>query len=76
MIEKLKDRGIGTSVHFIPLRMHPYYQKTFGYRADEFPVASTQYQWYMSLPLFPTMTSAQIDHVIDSVLEIVKSAKR
>jgi perosamine synthetase len=75
-IEKLKERGIGTSVHFIPLHLHPYYQKTFGYRADDFPVASEQYKRYLSLPIFPTMTSAQIDRVINSVLEIVASARR
>jgi perosamine synthetase len=76
MIEKLKARGIGTSVHFIPLHMHPYYQKAYGYRADEFPVASKQYQRYLSLPIFPGMTPAQVDYVIEQVLEIVKAAAR
>jgi perosamine synthetase len=56
--------------------MHPYYQQAYGYRADDFPVASTQYQRYLSLPIFPGMTSAQIDYVIDSVREIIKAAAR
>ena len=76
MIEKLKARGIGTSVHFIPLHMHPYYQKAFGYRADEFPVASREYQRYLSLPIFPGMTPAQVDYVIESVREIVSDAAK
>jgi perosamine synthetase len=76
MIEELKARGIGTSVHFIPLHMHPYYQKVYGYRADEFPVATKQYQRYLSLPIFPGMTSSQVDYVIESVLEIIKAAAR
>jgi len=76
MIEKLKERGIGTSVHFIPLHMHPYYRNTYGYLADDFPVASKEYQRYLSLPIFPRMTSAQIDYVIENVLEIVKAAAR
>ena len=74
MIEKLKERGIGTSVHFIPLHMHPYYQRAYGYRADDFPVATEQYQRYLSLPIFPGMTSSQVDYVIESVLEIIKAA--
>ena len=76
MIEKLKERGIGTSVHFIPLHMHPYYRKTYGYRAEDFPVASKQYERYLSLPIFPGMTSSQIDYVIEKVLEIIKAAAR
>jgi perosamine synthetase len=61
MIEMLKARGVGASVHFIPLHMHPFYQKAYGYREDDLPVASQQYRRYLSLPIFPTMTTAQID---------------
>jgi perosamine synthetase len=56
--------------------MHPYYRNTYGYLADDFPVASKEYQRYLSLPIFPGMTSAQIDYVIENVLEIVKAAAR
>jgi dTDP-4-amino-4,6-dideoxygalactose transaminase len=76
MIEKLKARGIGTSVHFIPLHMHPYYKNTYGYREENFPVASKQYQRYLSLPIFPGMTESQIDYVIENVLEIIKASAR
>jgi perosamine synthetase len=76
MIEKLKERGVGTSVHFIPLHMHPYYKNTYGYREEDFPVASKQYQRYLSLPIFPGMTESQIDYVIENVLEIARSAAR
>jgi dTDP-4-amino-4,6-dideoxygalactose transaminase len=76
MIEKLKTRGIGTSVHFIPLHMHPYYKNTYGYREEDFPIASRQYQRYISLPIFPGMTASQIDYVIENVLEITRSAAR
>jgi perosamine synthetase len=76
MIEKLKERGVGTSVHFIPLHMHPYYQKTYGYRAKDLLVASKQYERYLSLPIFPGMTSSQVDYVIENVLEIIKVAAR
>jgi len=76
MIEKLREQGIGTSVHFIPLHMHPYYQKAYGYQAGEFPVATEQYHRYLSLPIFPQMTSIQVDYVIDRILEIVESNRR
>jgi perosamine synthetase len=76
MIEKLRERGIGTSVHFIPLHMHPYYKKAYGYKAEDFPVASREYQRYLSLPIFPGMTGTQIDYVIESVLKIVTGAAR
>ena len=76
MIEKLRERGIGTSVHFIPLHMHPYYKKTYGYRAEDFPVASREYERYLSLPIFPGMSGAQIDYVIENVVEIVTGAAR
>jgi perosamine synthetase len=76
MIEKLRERGIGTSVHFIPLHLHPYYKETFGYCPEDFPIASREFERYLSLPIFPGMTGAQIDYVIQSVLEIVKGASR
>jgi dTDP-4-amino-4,6-dideoxygalactose transaminase len=68
-------QGIGTSVHFIPLHLHPYYRKTYGYVPDDFPVASAEYQRYISLPIFPAMTSSQIDYVIDCVLKIVANSQ-
>ena len=76
MIEKLKAQGIGTSVHFIPLHMHPYYRNAYGYREETLPVASQQYQRYISLPIFPGMTESQVDYVIDNVLKDVGSARR
>jgi len=76
MIEKLRERGISCSVHFIPLHMHPFYKQTYGYNTEDFPVASEEYMRYFSLPIFPGMSSTQIDYVIENVLEIMKSAMR
>jgi dTDP-4-amino-4,6-dideoxygalactose transaminase len=75
-IERLKARGISTSVHFIPLHMHPYYQSAYGYHMDDFPVASQEYKRYLSLPIFPGMTGMQIDHVIASVLEVIQDVRK
>lgn len=66
-ITALRERGIGTSVHFIPLHLHPYYQKTFGYRTGSFPVAEKEYNRSLSLPIYPDMTQEEIQRVIEAV---------
>jgi perosamine synthetase len=66
-IQALKERRVGTSVHFIPLHLHPYYRDTFGYAHEDFPQASDIYQRIISLPIYPRMTEADIDHVIEAV---------
>jgi perosamine synthetase len=75
-ISELKKRGIGTSVHFIPLHLHPHYQQKFGYKHGDFPNAESEYSCYFSLPLFPGMTELEIDQVIGAVVEVVHSAQR
>jgi len=66
-IEELKERGVGTSVHFIPLHCHPYYRERFGFTADSYPNAGRAYERVISLPIFPSMTEADCAHVIDAV---------
>jgi dTDP-4-amino-4,6-dideoxygalactose transaminase len=69
-MEELKAAGVGCSVHWRPLHLHPYYQKAFGWRAGDFPVASALWKTLISLPIFPGMRSDEIEHVIASVKEI------
>jgi dTDP-4-amino-4,6-dideoxygalactose transaminase len=75
-IEELKQRGIGTSVHFIPLHLHPYYQRWFGYRLGDFPVAETQFERCISLPIYPNMSKGSVQHVIDTVTHVVNRARK
>ena len=75
-IEALKDRGIGTSVHFIPLHLHPYYRDKFGYAANDFPNASEIYQRIISLPIYPKMTDANIEQVSEAVRSIAQQYRR
>ena len=70
VIEGLRALGIGTSVHFIPLHLHPYYRDRLGYRASEFPVATKEYERVVSLPIWPGMTSGDVDRVVGG-LELV-----
>jgi len=75
-IEELKNRGIGTSVHFIPLHMHPYYIDTYGYKPEDFPVAYECYRGIISLPIYPKMSDDDVERVIDAVLDVVKQFRR
>lgn len=69
-IEELTARGVGVSVHFIPLHVHPYYRETFGYRPESLPVAHDAYLRSISLPIYSAMTDEQVERVVEAVLEI------
>ena len=71
VIEELKSRGIGSSVHFIPVHKHPYYKERYGYREGDYPVANRVFEQSLSLPIYPDMSDAEIDYVIKNFLEIV-----
>jgi dTDP-4-amino-4,6-dideoxygalactose transaminase len=69
-IVALRECGVGCSVHWRPLHLHPYYEETFGWRPDHFPVASAQWLKSVSLPLFPSMREDERRHVVDVVREL------
>lgn len=75
-IEELKERRIGTSVHFIPVHLHPYYRDRYGYRPEDFPVASREFQRIISLPLNPRMSDRDVGDVIEAVGEVVAKFRR
>ena len=75
-MEELKKRRIGASVHFIPLHLHPYYQQTYGYQPEDFPVAFREYQREISLPIYSKMSDADVGDVIEAVGDIVKAYRR
>ncbi len=76
VIEELRQRGIGTSVHFIPLHLHPYYQKRWGYRAGQFPLAEDYFDRCISLPLFPRMSDQDADRVLEGLKDIAYQFRR
>jgi len=69
-IEKLKERGVSCSVHWMPLHLHPYYRKTFGLGEKMFPVAECEWARLISLPIFPSMTDDEIEYVIQVVQDV------
>ena len=72
LIKKLRKKGIGTSVHFIPIHLHSYYRKKYGFKPNDFPVAYREYQRLVSLPLYPKLDEAQQKRVIGAVKMIVR----
>lgn len=71
-IDELTARNIGTSVHFIPIHLHPYYRRTYGYRAEDLPVAYENYRRTLSLPLHPGLTEGDVGDVIEAVRDTVR----
>ena len=71
-IQRLKENGIGCSVHWRPLHLHPYYRETFGWRPDDCPGATFLWQRLISLPLFSGMNDEEIDHVVQVVKRLCK----
>jgi len=70
-IEELRARNIGTSVHFIPIHLHPYYRDKYGWQPDDFPIAHREYQRVISLPLHPGLTDEDVNDVIAAVKDVV-----
>jgi perosamine synthetase len=66
-IETLRSRGVGTSVHFIPLHLHPFYRERFGYTRESFPVSTREYEREVSLPIYSVMPDADVESVIEAV---------
>ena len=71
-IELMFEAGIGTSVHFIPLHIQPYWRDRYGLKLEDFPVAYDVFQRAVSLPIYPKMTDEDIDRVISAVRSIME----
>jgi perosamine synthetase len=66
---KLRERGIGANVHYIPVHLHPFYRRRFGTGPGLCPVAEAAYEQILSLPMFPRMTDADVERVISELTE-------
>jgi perosamine synthetase len=71
----LREAGIGASVHFIPLHLHPYYRRTWGTRPEDHPVATREYERVISLPIWPGMTTEDVRRVVGTLASIVDGAR-
>jgi dTDP-4-amino-4,6-dideoxygalactose transaminase len=75
-IEELDRRNIGTSVHFIPVHLHPWYRDEHGLRRGDFPVAEREFERLISLPVHPGLTAADVEDVIAAVLDVARTHVR
>jgi dTDP-4-amino-4,6-dideoxygalactose transaminase len=75
-IEEMRERRIGTSVHFIPVHTHPYYRDRYGFRAEDFPVAAAEFRRIVSLPLNPRMSDRDVEDVIEAVADVIEKFRR
>lgn len=69
VFEELRQRGIGVNLHYIPVHLQPYYQ-AMGFKKGDYPEAEQYYAEAISLPMYPTMTVAQQNEVVDALKSI------
>ena len=70
VFEQLHAKGVGVNVHYIPIHLHPYYQR-LGFKQGDFPIAENFYNNALTLPLFPSLTDEQQNKVIDVFHEVL-----
>jgi dTDP-4-amino-4,6-dideoxygalactose transaminase len=75
-IETLRERRIGTSVHFIPIPMHPFFRPFAKLPHNQCPVALELYPRLVTLPLYPEMTEAEVEYVGRTVREVLLQSRR
>ena len=69
LMQRLRDRGIGSQVHYVPVHLQPYYADRYG--PMRLPGAEAYYARCLSLPLFPAMADEDVDRVVDGLIEIL-----
>jgi len=72
VMRELKEKGIITQVHYIPVHLQSYYKNNYGYKKNDYPIAEDYYGHCLSLPLYPSMTVDDVDYVCEKVNEVIK----
>ncbi len=75
-IKEMAARNIGTSVHFIPVHLHPYYRDKYALKPKDLPVALSNYERILSIPLHPRLSDADVADVAGAVLDIVATHRK
>lgn len=71
VMQELRNKGIGTQVHYIPVPTQPFYKETYGYKDGDYPVAEKYYEQELSLPLYPGLSDEDVNTVINTVKEVI-----
>ena len=72
-IRQLQERGIGCSLHFIPLHIMSYYKKRYGFKETDFPSSYRRFLRSISLPLYPELSEEELNFISKAVVEIGKN---
>jgi len=75
VFDALRAAGIGVNLHYIPVHLQPYY-RDLGFKPGDFPEAERYYAQAISLPVFPGMSDAQQDYVIEQLRSVLKPGAR
>ena len=67
----LRAENIGVQVHYIPVHLHPFYRKQFGYGGGEYPIAEDAYERLISLPIFHGMTDQDVENVKEATTKVL-----
>jgi len=76
IFDALRAENIGVNVHYVPVHMHPFYRKKFGYKPGDYPVAERYYDRAITLPLFPRMSDQDVADVIKAVNKVVEAYRK
>jgi len=76
IFEALRAENIGVNVHYMPLHLHPLYQRQFGYRTGDCPKAERYYERAITLPIFPKMNDADVEDVIKAVYKVARCYRK
>lgn len=71
VMQELREKGIGTQVHYIPVPTQPFYKETYGYKNGDFPIAEKYYEQELSLPLYPGLSDEDVESVISAVRMVI-----
>jgi len=71
IFEALRAENIGVNVHYMPLHLHPYYQRQFGYKKGDYPKAERYYERAITLPIFPKMNDEDVKDVIEAIHKVI-----
>ena len=71
LFEKMKESGINLQVHYFPIHLQPFYRKNYGFKTGDFPVSENFYRNEVSLPIYPDLSTGDVEFVINSIKEII-----
>ena len=68
---ELRGNGLGVQVHYIPVHLQPYYQR-LGFKKGSYPNAEDFYAREISIPMFPSLSDEDVDHVVETIFQVFK----